>query len=183
MTRLAILSLVAFVAAACSSGDTTVQPLSTLDPAPSSTGTPSVPDSGAMTTNPVDSGTTPAGPATFIGTLDATAPTKFGGLAGHCTYDVVLKNVAIEVDVNPNGQIIGGTASDTMDETLVGTCPNAALGTKAQTFLVRDRERHHVVVGRGKDGHRAGDIAGRRADEDGRVISSVGDLDTHRPNR
>jgi hypothetical protein len=105
-----------------------------LSPAPTSTGTTAPPtkDAGTTPVTTSDAGSSAGG--AFIGTLSATPATQFGGVSPHCTYDVTLKNVSIEIDLNPNGQVIGGTVSDLMVETIVGSCPYAPQANSQQAF-------------------------------------------------
>lgn len=71
---------------------------------------------------------------TYRGTLDKTGATQFGGENEHCTYDVAMGAIEIEIAITPEGNVIGGTAKNDMTESIVGTCPYAPLGTKPMSF-------------------------------------------------
>lgn len=72
----------------------------------------------------------------FRGILSATPATRFGGVAPHCTYNVTLRNIEMELAITPSGSVIGGTARNSMVESLVGTCASPALGSVPQTFTL-----------------------------------------------
>lgn len=145
---------IAALLVACGDDATDVKPLT---PAPTTTGTATPPTKDAGATPVADAGSSGTGGA-FIGTLDATPATQFGGGTNHCTYDVTLKNVSIEVDMNANGQVIGGTVSDLMVETLVGTCPYAPQANSQQSFSFSTANGTTLSWVGGADNHPATDL-------------------------
>jgi hypothetical protein len=70
----------------------------------------------------------------YRGTLDKTGTSQFGGGSGHCTYNVAMSAIEIELAITPEGNIIGGSVNNSMTESIVGTCAFAPLGTKPMSF-------------------------------------------------
>lgn len=71
---------------------------------------------------------------TYHATLAKTQSTQFGGGSGHCTYNVVMSDIDIELAITPEGNVIGGSAKNSMTESTVGSCTFAPLGTKPMSF-------------------------------------------------
>lgn len=71
---------------------------------------------------------------TYRGTLDTTPTTPFGNGTQSCKYLVAMKNIVVEIAITPDGEVIGGSATNDMVETLAETCVNKPLGTKKEAF-------------------------------------------------
>ena len=71
---------------------------------------------------------------TYRATLDKTGSTQFGGGSGHCMYNVAMSRIEIELAITPEGNVIGGSAKNSMTESIVGSCAFAPLGTKPMSF-------------------------------------------------
>lgn len=71
---------------------------------------------------------------TYRGTLDTTPTTPFGSGTDSCKYLVAMKNIVVEIAITPEGEVIGGSATNDMVESLGDTCPYPPLGTKKEAF-------------------------------------------------
>jgi hypothetical protein len=83
--------------------------------------------------------TTPAS-VIYHGTLADSGKTPFGG-SGTCKYEITLKDIAIELDVLPSGDISTGSVTDTAVERVV-ECTLKAMGPQKQSFeLTKKNQR------------------------------------------
>jgi hypothetical protein len=80
-------------------------------------------DAGTQTIKPVSTidGGNGATATTYVGTLDTTPETQFGG-SPYCFYQVALKNIDIEVTALPSGSIIGASVRLTAVEASIKPC-------------------------------------------------------------
>lgn len=118
---------------------------------------PSDPSSGSSTDDPEDSpkdvqsgeldpvvvnpspNETPAVTSTVIaGTLATTATVPFGG-SGYCKYDLTLKDIAIEIELAPNGVVSRATVRDRAIERALDGCPYAPMDPSAQEFALKSQ--------------------------------------------
>jgi hypothetical protein len=95
---------------------------------------------------------------TYRGTLDQTPSFQFGGAAGHCTYNIIMSAIEIELAITPEGTVIGGTAKNNMTESLVGTCAYAPLGTKPMSFSFASRTGDTLTFAAGTTGAPKSDL-------------------------
>ncbi|MBX3234432.1 MAG: hypothetical protein KIT84_09435 [Labilithrix sp.] len=144
LRRALLLVTLALLAPACgASDDEGVKPLSTRNGTSSSSSSSGGSDDDDDSVLPeLDAGSpdTGSGPSeqasNFRGILSATPTVPFGGVAPHCSYDVTMRNVEMELVITPSGSVISGSAKNDMVERLVGTCMYAPLGSKPQTFAL-----------------------------------------------
>jgi hypothetical protein len=63
----------------------------------------------------------PPSPRTYKGTVTETSPVQFGG-PPHCMYTITLRQVEVELQILPSGQVTGGQVRTLNVEAIVGTC-------------------------------------------------------------
>jgi hypothetical protein len=72
----------------------------------------------------------------FAGTLATTATVPFGG-GGFCKYDITLKDVAIEIEILPNGDVGRATVRDLAVERSLEGCPYGPMDPSIQDFTLK----------------------------------------------
>jgi hypothetical protein len=137
--RIALAAFVAQLSLACGSDDSAKAPPPfpseepSRTPAADSEETPKETQSGEL--DPVI--VPPAETSTvFAGTLAATATVPFGG-SGFCKYDVTLKDVAIEIEILPNGDVGRATVRDLVVERALDGCPYGPMDPSVQDFTLK----------------------------------------------
>jgi hypothetical protein len=74
----------------------------------------------------------------YSGTLATTATVPFGG-GGFCKYDVTLRDVAIEFDLLPTGDVGRATVRDLAVERALDGCPHSPMAPSIQDFTFASR--------------------------------------------
>ena len=86
--------------------------------------------------NPSPSETPVATSTVVAGALATTATVPFGG-DGFCKYDMTLKDVAIEIELRPNGDVARATVRDLAVEKALDGCPYAPMDPSIQDFTLK----------------------------------------------
>jgi hypothetical protein len=71
--------------------------------------------------------------STFSGELAATSTVPFGG-SPFCKYDITLRDVAIEIEIAPSGDVTRATVRNRGVEQALESCPYAPMEPSAQEF-------------------------------------------------
>lgn len=73
---------------------------------------------------------------TFAGSLASTATVPFGG-GGFCKYDITLRDIAIELDLDSAGEVSRATVRDLAVERALDNCPHAPMAPSIQDFTLK----------------------------------------------